>query len=415
LLLLDEPTSGLSSGDAASLVGHLRGLADTGRTVLATIHQPDAELLARFDVLLILREGRVAWFGPPAEAYAAFDVDPRSPGMLVERAYPGPREGNGDDATAWTTPTTRAAEPKVPTAAQFAAVLTRAALVRVRDRANLTLMAAQAPVVGGLVAALFWQAEPLRRNVPIFVLVVSTVFFGCFNAARDVVGERPLLRRELAVGLSLWAYLLARFTLLCGIGAAQVVVLLGLTYSTVGFEGSLPAILGLLWATVAAASALGLLVSSVARSQEAALAIVPVLLIPQMLLAGVLIGIDRGPVVQALAAAMPTRWSVEALYEVERSALEVWDVPRGGARCDPGTDTGCAPDEVCQTSRCEMCEPMRHLLPALTDGLGWRRRHMVCRGLSPGRARFDALLLLTMGALFLAASWQRLQRETLAR
>lgn len=413
LLLLDEPTSGLSSGDAATLVGHLRTLADTGRTVVATIHQPDGELLDRFDQLLVLREGRVAWFGPPAEAYAAFEVARGATGLLLERAVPRP---GGDPAPsgarAWTTPSPRPTAPRPAFHAQLLAVLRRAALVKVRDRANLALMVAQAPVVGLLTAALFWQVEPLRRNVPLFVLVVATVFLGCFNAARDVVGERALLRRELAVGLSLGAYLLARFALLCGIGAAQVALLVGLSYGAVGFEGPPLVVLGVLFATIAAASALGLLVSSLARSQEAALAVVPVLLIPQMLLAGVLIGIDKGPIVEGLAAAMPSRWAVEALYDVERRALEVWDVPRGGARCDPGTDQGCAPDEVCQASRCERCEPLRHVLPVLTDGIGWRRRHMVCRGLEPGRAPFDVMLLVVMGAVFMGGAAGRLAKET---
>lgn len=416
LLLLDEPTSGLSSGDAASLVAHLRALADHGRTVLATIHQPDAELLERFDKLLILREGRTVFFGTPAEAYARFDVDPRAPGLLVERAIPDAR-GWGAPLEAkrdWPTPTAREAPARVSPVVQCRAVLRRAALVKVRDRANLWLLAAQAPVVGGLLAALFFGTEPLRRNTPLFVLVVATVFFGCFNAARDVVGERALLRRELAVGLSLPAYLLGRFGLLCAIGAVQVLVLVLLVYGAVGLEGAAWALVGVLLVTVATASALGLLVSSLARSEEAALAVVPVLLIPQMLLGGVLIGIDRGPVVEALAAAMPTRWSVEAVFEVERRALEVWDVPRGGVRCDPGTDRGCATDEVCQASRCERCEPVRHVLPVLTDGLGWRRRHMVCRGLSPGRAPFDVLLLALMGAVMLGLAGGRLVRETRA-
>ncbi len=408
LLLLDEPTSGLSSGDAAAVVEHLRTLADTGRTVLATIHQPDGALLDRFDQLLVLREGRVAWFGPPAEAYAAFDVAPGATGLLVERAVPrAAEEVEPSGGRPWTTPSSQPAPPRPAFHAQFLAVLRRAALVKVRDRANLALMVAQAPVVGLLTAALFWQTEPLRRSVPLFVLVIATVFLGCFNAARDIVGERAIVRRELAVGLSLWAYLLARFTLLCGIGAAQVALLVALSYGAVGFEGPLLLVAGVLFATVAAASALGLLVSSLARSQEAALAVVPVLLIPQMLLAGVLIGIDKGPIVQGLAATMLSRWSVEALYDVERRALEVWDVPRGGARCDPGTDQGCAPDEVCQTSRCEQCEPRRHVLPVLTDGIGWRRRHMVCRGLAPDRAAFDVMLLALMGAVFLGgAAWR---------
>jgi ABC-type multidrug transport system ATPase subunit len=38
--MLDEPTSGLDSFNAFGLVKLLRQLADTGRTVVSTLHQP---------------------------------------------------------------------------------------------------------------------------------------------------------------------------------------------------------------------------------------------------------------------------------------------------------------------------------------------------------------------------------------
>ena len=63
LLFLDEPTSGLDSNTAWSICQLLRKLADEGQTILCTIHQPSAANFMTFDRLLVLIEGRSAYFG----------------------------------------------------------------------------------------------------------------------------------------------------------------------------------------------------------------------------------------------------------------------------------------------------------------------------------------------------------------
>ena len=70
LLLLDEPTSGLDSTSAVSLMAVLADLAQGGggraaRTVLTSIHQPSSAVFFRFDRLLLLADGAVAYHGRP--------------------------------------------------------------------------------------------------------------------------------------------------------------------------------------------------------------------------------------------------------------------------------------------------------------------------------------------------------------
>ena len=409
LLLLDEPTSGLSTADAAGIVAHLRDLADAGRTVMATLHQPEPEVLEQFDQLILLQDGQLAWSGPPAEA-----VDFHGAGAL--RAALDPlavmqfaREGPAPPSPAEPRPIVPALRPSP--LVQVETILARTTLSRLRDRANLLVTGVQAPVVGGLTALLFAGEDPLRRNVPLFVLVVATLFFGCFNAAREVVGERTVLRRELAGGLSLGPYLLAKYGFLCTLGALQVAIMLALAVPAVGFEGALGPLYGQLVLTVAAATALGLLVSALVRSEEAALALVPVLLIPQLMLGGVLIGLE-GKAVQGLAGTMAARWAVEATFENERRGLVAWDVPTGSIPCDTGTDEGCGAETlVCHQQRCVPCDQARHLAPTLSDGVYWRRRHLVCRGLTPDRPGVDAGALALMAALLLGLTGWRLRRE----
>ena len=64
LIFLDEPTSGLDSQSSWTICQFLRKLADSGQAVLATIHQPSAQLFDTFDLLLLLAAGgKTAYFG----------------------------------------------------------------------------------------------------------------------------------------------------------------------------------------------------------------------------------------------------------------------------------------------------------------------------------------------------------------
>lgn len=65
IVFADEPTSGLDSRAALTVVRALRNIASTGRTVIATIHQPSSEVFAMFDSLLLLDTGgKQVYFGP---------------------------------------------------------------------------------------------------------------------------------------------------------------------------------------------------------------------------------------------------------------------------------------------------------------------------------------------------------------
>ncbi|CAA0806949.1 ABC transporter G family member 9 [Striga hermonthica] len=72
LLLLDEPTSGLDSTNASRLVSTLRGLADGGRTVVMTIHQPSSRIFYEFDKVLLLCDGSPLFFGQGSAALGYF-------------------------------------------------------------------------------------------------------------------------------------------------------------------------------------------------------------------------------------------------------------------------------------------------------------------------------------------------------
>ncbi|CAG2114057.1 unnamed protein product [Medioppia subpectinata] len=72
ILFLDEPTSGLDSFMAYNIVEVLRDMAQTGRTIVCTIHQPSSEVFSLFNQLLLMADGRVAYLGKSENAIEYF-------------------------------------------------------------------------------------------------------------------------------------------------------------------------------------------------------------------------------------------------------------------------------------------------------------------------------------------------------
>lgn len=74
ILFLDEPTSGLDAFNAFNVVESLVTLAKTyKRTVIFTIHQPRSNIVALFDRLILLAQGKTVYSGPFAQCQAYFD------------------------------------------------------------------------------------------------------------------------------------------------------------------------------------------------------------------------------------------------------------------------------------------------------------------------------------------------------
>ena len=82
LIFLDEPTSGLDAYGSLQVVSVLRNLADAGRTVVCTIHQPRSDIFKLFDTLMLMKLGRTMFFGPSSEVLPFF----RSAGQEVDES-----------------------------------------------------------------------------------------------------------------------------------------------------------------------------------------------------------------------------------------------------------------------------------------------------------------------------------------
>ena len=106
VIFLDEPTSGLDSRGALVVMRAMKRIAEGGRTVCATIHQPSSAVFEMFDDLLLLKKGgNVVFFGELGhcsdqlvnyfEARGAKPIEfGENPASWMLRAYAGENTAN---------------------------------------------------------------------------------------------------------------------------------------------------------------------------------------------------------------------------------------------------------------------------------------------------------------------------------
>jgi ABC-type multidrug transport system permease subunit len=153
----------------------------------------------------------------------------------------------------------------------------------------------------------------------LFLLNVSCFWFGCNNAAKELVKERVIYSRERAFNLRIDSYYVSKFVVLVLIALIQVGLLLGIVQPWCGPPGGI-AWQGFVLALLAiAGTVLGLLLSALARTEEVAVALVPIAVIPQIILAGVIAKLSG--LGQAVAESVITaRWGERALEALLPSA-----------------------------------------------------------------------------------------------
>ena len=360
LLFLDEPTSGLSSEDTLNVMRLLRKLADSGRTIILTLHQPSLEAYRLMDNLVLMCEGALVYYGPAyPEAITFMNSEGGTPSQALlddpgnvlrplARERELVRDGKADRRETLTKRVARyrassiyrefvaerAAEAKQtgghrPTRLpqqnllrQFSILFRRGLLLKWKDRTNTGILLAQAPIIG-LAIALFLGGGSsndfldivLRSPKVLFLLVVSSIWFGCSNAAREIVAERAVYQRERMVNLGILPYLASKVALLGSLCALQVIVLVLIVWNALGLHnaGNPFLLTFILWLVALCGVGTGLLVSGLVRSSEAAVSLLPLILIPQVLAAGLINPLpDMGPLGRAATMVMPSRWGLEA-------------------------------------------------------------------------------------------------------
>jgi len=187
-------------------------------------------------------------------------------------------------------------------------------LTMTRRDALLSAMMIGQPLALGLLVVLT-QYNPGRADPIFFFTVVIAIWLGLNNSVRDLVRERRQYLRDRLAGMQVEAYLGAKIGLFLAIGLVQVALLtLVVRWGAKGVLGAeaehvykdLAAVGWLAWIGVgmlvyACGLGLGLLISTLARTEEAAVAALPLLMLPQILLSAVATGDVKTPVTQPRA------------------------------------------------------------------------------------------------------------------
>ncbi len=331
-LFLDEPTTGLDPGLERHMTALFHGLADTGQTVVLVTHATGS--LALYDRVVVMgRGGCLRFDGTPVELLQTFGVEQFDDvyTVLAEQRDPlmaAPLAPRDRPLPPLASPRARQAPPRPvqqTLAYQTRVLASRYAALAIRDHRHLRSAFIQVPILGVLTALLFVTNVFEKLPVPhyaaksaqlVFLMVMIAAWLGSINASREIVKERNVLDRELAIGVQIPAYIASKLIVLLSLATAQtalfalIVLALRPLHEPVSAEIELIAVLvASSWIAVL----LGLLVSAHAETEDQATGVIPLLLVPQLLFSGAIVPVPQMTTpVRLLATLVPARWSFAA-------------------------------------------------------------------------------------------------------
>ncbi len=312
LLFLDEVTSGLDEQTDAEMMRLFREIADAGKTVVCVTHSLAHVEEFCHKVVILTEGGKLAFTGTPAEALRYFSVD-RLGEIYKQLDQKKPEEWKADflkdeayqrevsqflhsDSEF----TTAAVPPNQITFGdhcdlflrQTKLLTSRYVKIQWADRHSSLMMLGQCILVGFFLVMLFGDisdeslAEKAAKSGQVLFLVATSVFwFGCNNAAKEIVKERTIYSRERDVNLLVASYVTSKCLLLGMASVIQATLLYVLVVLGTGVDPSFGQYVLLLTLAFSGVNA-GLLISAVSPTTDLAVTIVPLILIPQIVFAG---------------------------------------------------------------------------------------------------------------------------------
>jgi ABC-type multidrug transport system ATPase subunit len=370
ILFLDEPTSGLSSRDSENIIDLLKELARKGKLLFIVIHQPSSEIFKMFDKLIILDTGGyLIYNGNPvdsiqyfkrkieqanyneSECYVCGNVNPEQIFDIVETKVftesGQPTETRRISPADWSNlykeeKKEDKREPggsipeinfKTPNKIkQFIVFAKRDILSKISDTQYLLVTLLEAPILVFFLAFLIRYFDTSIKkphytlyensNLPtyIFMSVIIAIFMGLTVSAEEIIKDRKILKREAFLNLSWNSYLMSKVFVQFAISAIQALTFVLVGNSILEIKGMMPEYWLVLFSCWAGANMLGLVISDSFKAVVTIYILIPILVIPQFILSGVMIKFEKlnpnisSPVsIPIYGEFITARWGYEAL------------------------------------------------------------------------------------------------------
>ncbi len=365
VLFLDEPTSGLSSADTEKVINLLKEQTLKGKLIVVNIHQPSSDVYKLFDRLWLLDKGGYPVFdGNPIDAITYFkeaanyadaetsacpmcgNVNPEivlniidekalnSNGELSDERKMKPQDWHElylKEREEMAKPAVSSIPPsdqkKPGVLKQFAIFLHRNIKTKITNVQYLLITLLEAPVLAAVCAMLTRYAPPEGYSVMdnknlvsyFFMAVIVATFTGMSGSAEEIIKDRALLKRESFLHLSYSSYIWSKIIYMAGVSLIQTLLFIAIGNTIMGIHGMFLTWWFILFMTALLANLTGLLLSQCLNSVVAIYISIPMLLIPQILLCGLVVSFsDLTPKsttgnVPLIGNLIPSRWSYEAL------------------------------------------------------------------------------------------------------
>ena len=380
ILFLDEPTSGLSSRDSENVIDLLKELSLKGKLIFVVIHQPSSDIYKMFDKMIIMDTGGYpSYYGPPVEAVTYFkksthqvdsnrgqcetcgNVNPEQIFNIIEAKvvdeYGEPTNKRKVTPVKWNEmykerfkinriEDIREAPPvtlKIPNwIKQIKIFSTRDFLAKLSNKQYLLINLLEGPLLAIILAFIIkYKSAPggkeyifrFNDNFPAFMLmsIIVALFMGLTVSAEEIIRDRRILKRESFLNLSWNSYLFSKLGILFMLSAIQTLSYVFIGHLILEIKGMTFAFWLVLFSTSCFANVLGLNISSAFNSAVTVYVMIPLLLIPQMILSGLLFPFDKlnnlistKGKVPVVADMMASRWAYEAMavYQFKNNEYE---------------------------------------------------------------------------------------------
>jgi len=365
VLMLDEPTSGLSSADAEQVISLLKEQSYKGNLVIVCLHQPSSDVYKQFDRLWLLdKGGYFVYDGNPVEAITYFKkvanyVDPDTSACVTcgnvnpevvlniidEKALDNVGNRSKERKTSpqeWASmfAATRTAMPAprvtdTPPASlkrpnffkQLLIQLQRNVAAKATNKQYLLLTLLTAPLLALVCAWLSRYAPDTGYTVMgnrnfvsfLFMAVIVVTFLGMIGSAEELIHDRILCKREKLLNLSFCSYISSKVVLLAIVSLVQSALFVIVSQCVLGFHDLFLQWWAILFVTAFVAALTGLLLSQCFDNIVTIYITIPLLLVPQILLCGLVVDFNditkpsATGNVPLVGEVIPSRWAFEAL------------------------------------------------------------------------------------------------------